>query len=254
VNLDVGPVDDGDLLAVDLWGHHVEVRGGNWHNAPYGTVGCGNSGTLACYAFYINGKNNLIENAKIHDNPSYGIHNFSGYSERADENVYRFNEIYNNGNNPVSSQVSAAILLGSGDKNEAYGNIVRDNYASGIATSFNATNSLIYNNTVYNNGSGGISWGSGSGTIIKNNIVYNNSGADLLDTDGVQTPIFANNHCTATGPGCAQSGDPLFADVANHNFTLLAGSPAKGAGTPDISGDVSFSFVPDIGAVLDLQP
>jgi len=97
-------------------------------------------------------------------------------------------------------------------------------------------------------------WGTGSGTTIKNNIVYDNGVADFADSHVVQTPTFANNHCTNAGTGCAQSGDPLFADVGNNNFTLLIGSPARGAGTPNISGDISLGFVPDIGAMLDLQP
>ena len=259
VNLDVGPVYDSHLLLVNQWGHHVEVLGGNWHDAPYGTAECNGSGTLACYAFYIVGQNNLIEHTKIYDNPSYGIHNYSGDAQKPNQNVYRFNEIYNNGNNPVSSQTSAGLLLASGNGDQAYGNIVRDNYAAGIGTGPNATNSLIYNNTVYNNdrnntGFGGISWSTGSGTIIKNNIVYQNDGNDFYDAAGAETPEFANNHCTNSGPGCAQFGDPLFADVGNNNFTLLIGSPARGAGTPNISGDISLGFVPDIGAMLDLQP
>ena len=253
INFDVGPVDDDNLLFVGRWGHHVEVIGGKWHDAPYLDTSRSHSGTLAAYAFYIEGQYNLIEHAKIYNNPSYGIHNYSGYSQTPDQNVYRFNEIYDNGNNLVSSQISAALLLSSGNGNQAYGNIVRDNYAAGIA--IDATNSLIYNNTVYNNdrnntGYGGISWGDGRGTIIKNNIVYQNNGVDFHDAAGAQTPEFSNNYCTTGGPGCAQAGDPLFADPQNDDFSLLVGSTARGAGTPNISADISLPFVPDIGATL----
>ena len=70
----------------------------------------------------------------------------------------------------------------------------------------------------------------------------------------VQTPTFANNHCTNTGTGCAQSGDPLFADQANRDLVLSVGSPDRGAGTPYIAVNISWPFVPDIGAMLDDQP
>jgi parallel beta-helix repeat protein len=240
------------LAVINRWAHHVEIIGGEWRNIPIGACPEGNKDV---YAIYMNGSDNLIERNVFHDNASYAVHIYCG-SCTFYRNVVRFNEFYNNGSSNLLS--SSALLLGGGDSNQAYDNIVRDNYRDGI-TSSGATNSKIYNNTVYNNNRsgrayGGIVWGTGSGTIIKNNIVYNNGSADLADSHGVQTPTFANNHCTNAGTGCAQSGDPLFADPATDDFTLLIGSPAKGAGTPNIDANISWPFVPDIGTMLDVQP
>jgi Right handed beta helix region len=257
LNFDVSGVNDDNLVIINRFSHHVEFIGGSFHGAAYNPSGSYAGGSNACYAFYIEGQDNLVEHAVIYSNASYGIHAYSSYSEKPDGNIYRYNEFYDNGSS--NDQTSAALLLGSGDSNQAYDNIVRDNYRNGITSSNGATNSKIYNNTVYNNNrsgraNGGIVWGTGSGTTIKNNIVYDNGGADFADSDGVQTPTFANNHCTNAGTGCAQFGDPLFADLANRDLVLSVGSPATGAGTPYIDVNISWPFVPDIGAMLDVQP
>jgi hypothetical protein len=257
LNFDVSGVNDDNLVMISRFSHHVEFIGGSFHGAVYNPSGRCAGGTNACYAFYIAGQDNLVEHAVIYGNASYGIHAYSPFSEKPDRNIYRYNEFYDNGSS--NDQTSAALLLGSGDSNQAYDNIVRDNYRNGITSSNGATNSTIYNNTVYNNNrsgraNGGIVWGTGSGTTIKNNIVYDNGGTDFADSDGVQTPTFANNHCTNAGTGCAQFGDPLFADLANRDLVLSVGSPAIGAGTPYIDVNISWPFVPDIGAMLDVQP
>jgi hypothetical protein len=225
-----------NLVNVNRFGHDVEVIGGSFHHAPASSSfpACAAAGTYSCYAFYITGKNNILDHVQVHDNPSYGVHIYSGYSERADNNIVRYSEFYNNGT--AGGQVSAALLLSSGDNNQGYGNIIRDNYNDGIHASNSGTNTKVYSNTVVNNnrnGSyyGGIAWGTGSGTIIKNNIVYSNRGADLADTNGTQTPTFSNNLCTNSGPGCARGGNPLFFDPTNYNYNLQPGSPAIDSGT-----------------------
>jgi hypothetical protein len=258
MNFDVSGINDDNLVVISRFSHHVEFIGGYFHGAPYNSSSCSASGTNSCYAFYISGQDNVIEGAIIYSNASYGIHNYvAGSAEKPDRNIYRYNEFYDNGSS--NDEDSAALLLGSGEGNQAYGNIVRDNYRDGMVASNGATNSKIYNNTVYHNnlsglGYGGIVWGSGSSTTIKNNIVYDNVGSDLVDSTGAQTPTFASNLCTGNGMGCSLSGDPLFADPKNNDFTLLVGSPAKRAGTPDIAANLSWSFVPDIGAMPDLEP
>jgi len=257
LNVDVSGVNDDNLVMVGRFSHHVEFIGGSFHGAAYNPSGRCAGGTNACYAFYIGGQDNLVEHAVIYGNASYGIHAYSTASEKPDRNIYRYNEFYDNGSS--NDLNSSALLLGSGDSNQAYDNIVRDNYRDGITSGNGATNSKIYNNTVYNNNKsgrayGGVVWGTGSATTIKNNIVYDNGVADFADSHGVQTPTFANNHCTNAGTGCAQSGDPLFADLANRDFVLSVGSPDRSAGTPYIDVNISWPFVPDIGAMLHVQP
>jgi len=144
INFDIGygnstAANSRNLVQFNQWTHHNEVIGGNFHNAPL-CADCG-AGTKANYAFYISGDNNLVEDATIHDNPCYGIHSYSD-DYQPDRNIYRYNILYNNGGN--CPQSSAALLLASGDSQQAYGNIVFGNYRSGIATSHGATNSKIH--------------------------------------------------------------------------------------------------------------
>jgi hypothetical protein len=87
--------------------------------------------------------------------------------------------------------------------------------------------------------------------IVKNNIVYGNQINGILDT-GTSSEI-AYNQCDSAATGCSVFGDPLFANTENNDFTLLVGSPAKGAGTPYINANISLQFTPDIGAMLDMQ-
>jgi parallel beta-helix repeat protein len=235
LNIDAGPIDDGNVVQINRWGHHVEFIGGAFHDASYNTPGClAGGGGDSCYAFYITGSDNLIERVKVFSNPSYGIHFYSGYPQKPNRNVVRYSEIYNNGS--TTAHANHGILLGSGDDNRVYDNLIYNNGRDGIASSNGATNSKIYNNTVYGNnttglGYGGIIWGSGSGTVIKNNIVYNNKLADFADSNGSQTPTFSNNLCTNSGTGCARAGNPLFFDQSNYNYNLQPGSPAIDSGT-----------------------
>lgn len=244
VNIDASGSPTSNIVEINRFAHHVEFIGGDFHDAASGT-----------YAFYISGKDNLIERSKIRNNGAYGIHLFSAYggNQLPDRNIIRYNEFYGNGllgNN--NTTITGALLLGSGDGNHAYGNIIRDNAVDGIEISNGATNSKIYNNTVVNNnlsriGYGGIVWGTGSGTIIKNNIVFNNTGADFADSNGTQTPTFSNNHCTNAGTGCARSGNALFIDLSNNNYQLQPGSPARDAGT-------TLTDIPAVDMVGTLRP
>jgi len=234
-NLDVTGISTDNLVNVNHFAHHIEFIGGRFYGAVYNpnVPTCAAAGTDACYAFYISGQDNLVERAKIYSNASYGIHSYSGYAEKPDRNIYRYNEFYDNGSH--SGTISSALLLGSGSGQQAYGNIVRDNWGDGVTSSNNATNSQIYNNTVYNNARlgksyGGIVWGSGTGVIIKNNIAYQNGVADIADSNGVQTPTFGANLCTFATTGCARSGNPLFVDPTSTNYQLQSGSPAIDAG------------------------
>ena len=79
-----------------------------------------------------------------------------------------YSEIYNTG----TLQGSNGILFAYGDGNQAYGNIIRNN-KSGIGIAYGASNTQVYNNTIYGNTYNGISNGAGwaskpnSNTVIK---------------------------------------------------------------------------------------
>jgi parallel beta-helix repeat protein len=185
---------------------------------------------------------------RVHSNYGYGFHIYDSGSNSVSNNVVRDSLIYSN----AGPEGGIGLLLSCGSNNEAYGNKIYDN-EGGIQVDYGCTDCLIYNNTVYNNSSIGQGIRIGSTVvraIVKNNIVYANQINGILDT-GINSDI-SYNHCDSSGTGCSIVGDPLFADPVSHDFSLLAGSPAKGAGTPYIDANTSFSFVPDIGAIFDL--
>jgi parallel beta-helix repeat protein len=99
----------------------------------------------------------------------------------------------------------------------AYNNIVYNN-PHGISVDHRATNSKVYNNSVFANVHTGIAIGSGStGASIKNNIVYQNSPATA--NAGSQS-VLANN----------LSANPKFVNPAAGDFSLQPASPAIDAG------------------------
>jgi hypothetical protein len=171
--------------------------------------------------------------------------------------IYRIQQFYDNGSS--NDQTSAALLLGSGDSNQAYGNIVQDNYRDKGLRAVTARPlknlqptrcTTIWERTCIWRYRGNWQWDN-----YQNNIAYDIHGvADFADSHGVQTPTFANNHCTNTGTGCAQPGDPLFADLANRDLVAFGRQSDRGAGTPYVDVNISWPFVPDIGAMLDVRP
>ena len=226
--------------------------GGEYHDN--GDLSAGTWKFSPGYAFYNNGSDNIFENLKIYNIRGYGIHNYSGYTQKPSRNIYRNIELSNNCMGspffPRGVDSEAAIIVASGDSNEVYNSIVRDGACHGIQV-YHATNTKLYNNTITGNAQSAINLINATGSVIKNNILYGNSSAAYLFTSHTGT-TFGNNLCGSPGTGCAVVGDPLFADPVSRGLAPLLGSPAIGAGTPYIDANISLPFVPDIGAMLDL--
>jgi parallel beta-helix repeat protein len=180
------------------------------------------------YGFYIEGTDNLIENAEIYNIDHYGIHNYSGYAVKANRNTYRNNRLHHTSRLVASY---SAIIIAAGDSSTAYNNVIYSNTGHGILVSPSSTNSTVYNNTVYGNAQSGI-WVQSStpSAIVLNNIVYGNSNGSIYN-QGTNTTL-SNNLTT----------DPRFVDAAAFAFNLQATSPAINAGvtvsqiTTDIKG------------------
>jgi len=248
-------------FGVSGWGgaHHVRFQNGEIKNASKSGVllnhGNGlssdyfefinmkvhdNGLSLYDHGIYIATSHNLVDRCEIYNNVGYGIHVYNGASgEQASNNILRGNTIHNNALVDVSS---AGIILSSGDGNLAINNIIQKN-SYGIAVSYRATNSKVYNNVLYANTYYGIDVGGGStDAAVKNNIVYQNG---YTITDAGSRTIMSNNLTT----------DPGFVNPSANDFRLQAGSPAIDAGVAvaEVTGDFNDVARPqgpayDIGA------
>ena len=166
-------------------GNFIEFINVEVHDCGDPTVGPQSGASLAAYGFYWQGSDSLFDNIKLHDTTGYGFHIYSeGCDNCPDRNTIRYSEIYNTG----TLQDSAAILFASrGDGNQAYENIIRNNYI-GIAIGYGDSNTQIYNNRIYENTYNGISIGGGweskpnSNTVIENNLVYDNGGYGIVNS------------------------------------------------------------------------
>jgi hypothetical protein len=224
----------------------VEIINVDVHDNGSNCPSSGGHASGVGYGIYWWGTNTLFEKMKVHGNHGYGFHIYDTGSDSVSNNVVRDSRIYSN----AGPEGGIGLLLSSGSNNEAYGNFIYNN-EGGVQVDYDCTDCLIYNNTIYNNspiGEGIVIGSSVVRAIVKNNIVYGNQINGILDT-GTSSEI-VNNQCDSAATGCSIVGDPFFADPVNGDFTLLVGSPAKGAGTPYIQANISLPFTPDIGATL----
>ena len=226
-------------------------------------------GAYYSYGFYYAGNDVLFDNMKVHDIVGYGFHIYhpcdSDIQACPNRNTIRYSEIYNTG----TRQGSSAILFTYGDGFEAYGNIIHDN-SGGIAVGYGASNTKVYNNTIYSNTDGGISTGAGwssrpnVNTIIANNIIANNGGYGISNSNQgspqpepqgtlIMNNLLFNNAFGSfyeTGTNTTNTNniqsDPKFVNASDNDFRLTSGSPAIAAGL-----DIGLPFngsAPDIGA------
>jgi parallel beta-helix repeat protein len=186
--------------------HFLEFIGGSYHH---------NGRNAGDHGIYLESSDCLIEGGTFYNNSGFGIHIYNGYAGQSNNrNVVRKNIVYGN---------YSGIILGSGDGNTAYNNLVYNNRLDaaeyglgyGIGVGFNATNTKVYNNTVYGNLGDGIQIRSASsGTVVQNNIVYSNTTSLANYATGSTT--LSNNLTT----------DPGFVNATSADFHLKLGSAA----------------------------
>ena len=193
------------------------------------------------HGFYLASSDSLIEDCDIYGNYGNGIQVYTVANDSS-RNVIRRNRVHNNN----KASATTGIVVGSGDENLVYNNLVY-NGGGGIQVRNGGRNNQVLNNTIANN-SGGDSGGiclmdQNTNTVVRNNICYNNQTNSLSSTGSTQ----ASNNLF---------GDPSFVNGARGDFTLAAGSPAIKAGadlsrmfTTDLNGQTRPSGNFDLGAL-----
>jgi hypothetical protein len=124
------------------------------------------------HGFYIAAPNSLIEGCDIYDNSGYGIQVYeSACSGCANDTTIRNNRIHDN-------RGDGGVTLNHGNNIFFYNNLVYNNPRGGITSLCygSPSNTRIYNNTFYGNGSAAIDICTGmTNTQIKGNIIFNNN-------------------------------------------------------------------------------
>lgn len=183
----------------------------------------GQSGERWYGIYFGHGSNGLLQGNKFYNNPGGGLHLYPGPISNLE---VRGNAIYNN-NKLASSSVGGIILMGSSSSiisnTRIFNNLVYKNGtassgpASGIRLGNYTSGTKIWNNTVYGNKGYGLQI-AGSNTVVQNNISYGNSSGNY--TNGGSNTTYTNNLTT----------DPAFVDASASNFNLKSSSPAINKG------------------------
>jgi parallel beta-helix repeat protein len=242
-----GAIEYGGINSL-IQGNRIEITegGGSLHHGIYLHYGTGN----------------IVRNNTISGTGGYGIHVY-------DENKYggsmpRYEDILIEGN-VVTNASSSCIILSAGESTslgvEMDGIVVRRNIVTncsdGITVRYygQIRNIEIYNNSVYDNRSNGISVSAYDvdDVTIKNNILSSNGNRQISISSSLTHLVVSHNlyhQPESIGSGTNDDtpifGDPLFVNPSAGDFHLQANSPAIDAGM-----DVGLPYVgtaPDIGA------
>jgi len=119
-----------------------------------------------------------------------------------------------------------------------HNNVIIDNMYTGVDMSSLAN---VINNTISNNGSGGVHGNGWGNCIVMNNIITGNSSYGIGTGTGWPPPIISYNDVWNNGvnyQNCSAgtgdiSSDPLFVDEPNGDFHLQPISPCIDSGNPD---------------------
>ncbi|HKZ54032.1 MAG TPA: right-handed parallel beta-helix repeat-containing protein [Anaerolineales bacterium] len=227
--------------------HHVRIIDNKIHRFTGGGIGSGYTthhnefinneiydvgSAKVAYGMYIGGDDHILRGNIIHDAYGHGITLYGGDPER---NLIENNILYSNGRDDYAKGwdwrnckengclYGDGIVAWGGSGNIVRNNISYTNRMAGITV--HSQNSVVVNNTAYNNrGPGSESPGiwvtENKNSTVRNNASYQNAGGDYY-----------------IGPGNTQDHnlfgvDPKFANPAQGDFHLTASSPAIDVGSP----------------------
>jgi hypothetical protein len=179
------------------------------------------------HGLYINTSHNLIDHCEVWNVYGIGVQIYktggrNGFN--CSDNTISCCKIHDTGLD--KSDVTAGIVITVGNGNLVCNNLIWNNY-NGVQIDTGATNTKVYNNTIYKSfGDAGIRNGypnppGARGTIILNNILYQNTNGNKILDYGPYT--FADYNLVG-------NTDPKFVNAAAHDFHLQANSPAIDAG------------------------
>ncbi len=216
---------------------------------------------LGLMGIYITGSNDRIIGNHVHNMARAGCQAGGGilngnYSGASNVDIIG-NVVHDIGNYTQPCSTLHGIYTAN-PGGHIWNNIVFRNQGWGIHTWHAASQNNISNNTVVNNGYGGILVGAGdgswvnTGTVVSNNVVYQNglfsgsNGYGIEEYGNTGSNTFVNNLVSGNGPsdwllqnGNTASGtisaNPLFTNYtqnsANNDYHLQSGSPAIGKGS-----------------------
>ena len=259
----------GDPKVVSAVGNGFQIGGGGFNECLECTAH--NNGNFtdpdgkAGYGFYIGGSDNILADSDVFNNGGYAVHQYgSGVT-----NFHR-NKIYGNriwGNNTHATDLTANIIISSGNDNEAFNNQIRDGLVGIQIANSCASGCKAYSNYIYGASMAGL-YPEGKGELI-NNIVENSVDA-FLDGGWPGTPTLTNNACwnNSDNTDCTfTSLNPRPVDPANNDFRLCEGKadPHPNCGAASQVIDVGFTLgspwnvdrvgtTRPIGAAYDLGP
>lgn len=195
----------------------------------------------ADHGIYLSADTSIVEHNDVHDNWSYGIHIFgSSSSNYTYSNIVRYNRSYNNGVEKSGTTSNASgILIGTGNSNIAYNNVVYGN-PIGMRIGFSGAGNALYNNTIYKNdtsgGNIGVYLSAGpTGSIVRNNIIYSQA-----------TPI--NDAQSGATKDHNLTTDPTFVNAGTFDLHIQTTSAAK-----DVGATLSPTVTDDYDGVLRPQ-
>jgi parallel beta-helix repeat protein len=242
-----------DTVTIGQAAHHIRFQNGEVKNAwslGFSLFGIGEnqavevlntkihdihqqSGSGGGFAFYIQSSDNIIDGCEMYNLDGYGVQFYNGYTfDSVDRNVVSNNKFYNTG----FVRFFGGITVNHGTDNKIFNNIFYNTFGA-LDVVRNARNTLVANNTFYNNQGWGIrldiGTSNGPNTTVKNNILVN---SETIEVGGAPGTNCSHNY-TPTAANCSNtvSGNILFTNPGGGIFTVQSGSVAINSGTP-VSG------------------